>query len=298
MTSSRPSAAATDRSPDQPDADEPQVSRRVFLKASGAAVAAASVTIPAVAQDATPAPMGTPMASPMASPVSTTGKVQVSALQFFNPAEAAMVDAITARLLPGTSDDPGAREAGAMYFIDQALSGSNQGYTVKTYIQGPFLAVTEDQAPVETTSRPDIYQVIPINEADVSRYGFQSVLSPQEVYRRGLLFMDAYAQSAYGASFVELSEDKQDAVLTDMEGDTATGFDGPGAAAFFNTLRNDTIAGVFSDPLYGGNRDLVGWKLIGYPGARGYYTAAEIQDSSFSAEPVSLADMTMPGHGS
>ncbi len=53
---------------------------------------------------------------------------------------------------------------------------------------------------------------------------------------------------------------------------------------------------MFSDPLYGGNRDMVGWKLIGYPGARGFYTSLEMADPNFSAEPVSLADMGDHGH--
>jgi hypothetical protein len=62
-------------------------------------------------------------------------------------------------------------------------------------------------------------------------------------------------------------------------------------------LRNDTIEGMFGDPMYGGNRDLVGWTLIGYPGAQRQYTPEEMQDPNFSRPPQSLAQlMANEGH--
>src|SRR5206468_384234 len=131
----------------------------------------------------------------------------------------------------------------------------------------------------------------------LSRYGYQSVLTPQEIYRRGLGFVDTYVQSKFQKNFVEVPADQQDQILTDMEADKATGFDGPGAKAFFTQLRNDTIEGMFSDPSYGGNQNLVGWKLIGYPGAQRFYTAEDIKNTSFKRDPQSLAQlMAAEGH--
>jgi gluconate 2-dehydrogenase gamma chain len=135
-----------------------------------------------------------------------------------------------------------------------------------------------------------------VNEDNVSRYGFQSILTPQDLYRRGLESLEAYCQSAHGAPFTELSEEQQDTVVAALASDEADGFEAPSGAAFFSMLRNHTIEGMFSDPLYGGNQGMAGWKLIGYPGARGFYTAQELVDPNFSAEPVSLADMPN-GHG-
>ena len=43
-------------------------------------------------------------------------------LVHFSPAQAAQVDAITARILP-SDGTPGAREAGVVYFVDQSLNG-------------------------------------------------------------------------------------------------------------------------------------------------------------------------------
>jgi hypothetical protein len=59
----------------------------------------------------------------------------------------------------------------------------------------------------------------------------------------------------------------QDAVLTDVENGTATGFT-PNSAAFFNLVRDHTLQGMFGDPYYGGNANFVGWDLLGYPGVR------------------------------
>ena len=44
--------------------------------------------------------------------------------------------------------------------------------------------------------------------------------------------------------------------------------DGADGKAFFKTLLKDMQEGFFADPIYGGNRDMCGWKMIGFPGAR------------------------------
>jgi gluconate 2-dehydrogenase gamma chain len=177
------------------------------------------------------------------------------------------------------------------------LSGTNLGYTKKTYTQGPFPVVSEEPVPVEAASNLGPYHYVSVSAEQISRYGFQSVLSPQEIYRRGLEFVDAYAQSQFQKNFVDLDSGQQDSILTDMEADTATGFDGPSGKAFFTWLRNDTIEGMFGDPMYGGNRDLVGWTLIGYPGAQRQYTPDEMKNPNFKRDPQSLAQlMANEGH--
>lgn len=270
------------------------ITRRSFLKGSGAAVAStglaaattAVVTAPAVAQDATP--VATPAGE--SSMAMTAGETPVA---FFTMHEAQTVDAITGRILPGTPDDPGAREAGAVYYIDRSLSGTNFGYDLKTYTQGPFLGTSEEPVTVEAASVPDLYRTVFVAEQNVSRYGYQSVLTPQQMYRRGIAFMDAYAQSQFGKDFIELTGEQQDSILTDMEADKATGFDGPSGKAFFTQLRNDTIEGTFSDPMHGGNRDKVGWKLVGYPGAQRFYTTEEVKTPGVDREPISLMELML-----
>ena len=94
-----------------------------------------------------------------------------------------------------------------------------------------------------------------------------AVKNLRSVYSAGLAAVNSYAQSSKGMAFAKLSPSDQDAVLTAMEQNQATGFTG-GSAQFFNLLRTHTIQGTFSDPFYGGNENFIGWDLIGYPGAR------------------------------
>jgi gluconate 2-dehydrogenase gamma chain len=115
-------------------------------------------------------------------------------------------------------------------------------------------------------------------EARAAHYIDRALTGPlrgaRGAYAAGLAALDAYAQSTKGAAFARLSAADQDAVLTDLEKNVATGF-APNAAAFFNLVRTHTIQGTFCDPYYGGNADFVGWELIGYPGIRMVVTAEE-----------------------
>ena len=99
-----------------------------------------------------------------------------------------------------------------------------------------------------------------------------ALASSLDAYRSGLSALDSYARASKGAPFAQLSTEEQDAVLTDMEHNVATGF-APNASTFFNLVRTHTIQGTFSDPYYGGNANFVGWDLIGYPGVRLAVTA-------------------------
>jgi gluconate 2-dehydrogenase gamma chain len=75
-----------------------------------------------------------------------------------------------------------------------------------------------------------------------------------EPMRAGLASLQASVQSTYGsASFSALTPEQQDALLVSIE-----------ETEFFGTMRYMTIAGMFSLPEYGGNRDYAGWKLIGF----------------------------------
>jgi gluconate 2-dehydrogenase gamma chain len=274
-----------------------RLTRRGFVTGSSAAMATTGIA--ALGAATTQAFQATPVASPVSAETPAdmpmTGPQRPAA--FFSIHEAATVDALVSRILPGTPDDPGAHEAGVVFYIDRSLGGTNLGYTLKTYTQGPFPVVSEEPVTVESASSRDIYDYVNVAAEQIGRYGYQSVLSPQELYRRGIEFVDGYAQQQYGANFVDLTPEQQDEVLTAMDEGTATGFEGPSAKAFFTQLRNDTIEGMFSDPMYGGNRDLVGWKLIGYPGAQRFYTPDDIKNPTFSREPQSLAQlMENEGH--
>jgi gluconate 2-dehydrogenase gamma chain len=139
-------------------------------------------------------------------------------------------------------------------------------------------------------------------EARAAHYIDRALVGPlrssRGAYAAGLAALDAYAQSAKGAPFTKLSAQDQDAVLTGMEKNVATGFV-PNASSIFNLVRGHTIC----DPYYGGYANSVGWDLIGYPGLRMVVTEGE-QRMGERATPIrqsayddAMFSMKGGGHG-
>lgn len=95
--------------------------------------------------------------------------------------------------------------------------------------------------------------------------GFQAQY--RDAYGLGLLAIDEEAKLRHDKPFHSLSAAQQDALLKAVEQNEIEGFESNGSA-FFAMLRNHTIEGTFSDPYYGGNRDYIGWDMLGYPGVR------------------------------
>src|SRR5579871_1795365 len=87
----------------------------------------------------------------------------------------------------------------------------------------------------------------------------------QTFYRWGILKLDDLSLKLFGSPFRQLSETQQDNVLQKIDG--KTGSETSGLAEFFAVVREHTLEGFLCDPIYGGNKDGVGWKLIGFPGA-------------------------------
>src|SRR5690606_35970440 len=140
-----------------------------------------------------------------------------------------------------------------------------EGFNESTYREPPYAQIYEGDTPPESD---DAYQTIWVSADEIERYGYQAILSPREVYRLGVAGVDTYARSKHNAPFTDLTEDQQDGIIEDMvNGEATVGFDQFSSASFFAVLRRHTAEGMFSDPAYGGNRDMAGWKLIGYPGA-------------------------------
>jgi len=109
----------------------------------------------------------------------------------------------------------------------------------------------------------------------------------QDFYRRGLAALDAYCNKAFKASFTSLTPAQQDEVITALETGKATEFTWPSAQTFFNTVRTHTIEGMFADPVYGGNKDFAGWKLVGFPGAQPTFSKEDMQSrEAFTRAPM------------
>ena len=124
-----------------------------------------------------------------------------------------------------------------------------------------------------------------LNYIDLALSGAYSEL--QDFYRRGLAQLDAYCRKTYNEPFARLDSAKQDDVIAALEQGKATGFAWPTAQAFFDTIRTHTIEGMFADPVYGGNKDFAGWRLVGFPGGQAIYTPADLQNKqAFTRAPM------------
>ncbi|HVM19467.1 MAG TPA: gluconate 2-dehydrogenase subunit 3 family protein [Egibacteraceae bacterium] len=268
----------------------PLLNRRRFLTGS-ALVAGAGVIGTACDRDTETwpeEPVGAPQITPRdAAPVGPAR----DALQFFNPDQAAAVDAMIARLIPGDQGDPGAREAGVLFYIDHLLA-THTGWAEKTYTMGPFAA------PYEGEQEPPAEEgVVWVPEDELERYGWQTGLVPREIYQMGLPRLDALAQERFGDDFADLDDGDADELLRaledDEDDDVGEIFDEVSAGDFFDLVLKHTLEGFLGDPVYGGNRNMAGWRLIGFPGSRRSYSPGDMQNERFhlAVEPQSLLDL-------
>lgn len=181
---------------------------------------------------------------------------------FLTPAEAAFVEAAVARLIPEDDLGPGAVEAGVPFFIDRQLAGEF-GAGSRWYMQGPW----EKGEPTQ---------------------GFQSRMPPAAYYRAAIREIDEAVGREAKKTFAKLSLADMDAWLHRLQDGKLT-LPTTDAKAFFNMLWQNTLEGFWSDPIYGGNRGMVGWKLIGFPGAR-YDHSAHVgkHGEAYPLPPVGL----------
>jgi len=216
--------------------DEPRLSRRRLLTA-GAVIGAVPVATAAAA-----ALGGREVPDREGRANAPVGVENTSGWSWFTEAEAAFVTAAVGRLIPADDLGPGAVEAGVPVFIDRQLAGP-YGRGERWYMQGPWGPGTPTQ-------------------------GWQTRLTPAGMYRAAIRSIDAaVAREGKAATFARLAATDQDAFLKTLENGDAK-LDGVDAKDFFQQLLQNTLEGFWSDPIYGGNRDMVGWKLIGFPGAR------------------------------
>ncbi|WP_230530872.1 gluconate 2-dehydrogenase subunit 3 family protein [Microvirga roseola] len=247
-----------------------KLSRRDLLRAAGAAGVAATVPEAAaaeaghqqVAQANAPATV-TLSPAPQQSPTVETG-----VLFFFNDQEAAFVEAAVERLIPADPEWPGAAWAGVLNFIDRQLAGA-YGAGARMYLKGPW---APDAPPQQ---------------------GYQLRYAPAELYRIGIEETRQYVRQAHGGrEFWELGEPVMDQVLAGLESGEIQLPSIP-SPVFFETLLANTVEGFFADPAYGGNRDMVAWRMIGFPGAYAQYVdLVELYDLPYTRPPISISNQT------
>lgn len=181
---------------------------------------------------------------------------------FLSRAEREFLTAVADRLIP-PDDYPGASDLGVVDYIDGQLAGGF-GRGDGMYMQPPFRQGTPSQ-------------------------GYQSA-EPARVYRTAIADIEKAVRLAHGGkAFVDLAPEEQDALLHQLQ-DGKLKLDGTDGAEFFAMLLQNVNEGYFGDPIYGGNRDMAAWRMIGFPGTRYDYRAWVARSGEvLQFDPVSLA---------
>lgn len=242
------------------DKNEKQSTRREFLKKSG------YVTGGVVGGGVLGGLIGSQFwQSEDASTSPATAQKHDQALQYFTDKENFQVlEQATERIFPEDDNGPGAIGLGVGYYIDHQLAGK-WGINAKEYRQGPF------------------YEGEPTQ-------GYQTQLKHHEIYDLGIEAIKEYSQSTFDDNFISLEGEQQDEVLEALEKDEVE-MPGIKSSFFFEILRTSTLEGAYADPLYGGNKDMQGWKMKEYPGVQMGYSQEQVESQDFiEIEPASLHD--------
>lgn len=138
-----------------------------------------------------------------------------------------------------------------------------------------------------------MYRQGPFEAAADEGHGWQSPMTPAEVYRHGLEVLGRHSVALHGKRIAGLPAEAQDEVIGAWAEGEVDGFQELDGRAFFAMVRDNVTEGLFSDPRYGGNRGMVGWRWLGYPGvaaAHGndYAELVERYDEPYSPPPRSL----------
>jgi gluconate 2-dehydrogenase gamma chain len=153
------------------------------------------------------------------------------------------------------------------------------------YEQATAIAAFTERLMPGAPGKPGARDAGVLNYIDLALAG--AYVDLQDFYRRGLAQLDSYCRTTHKQSFTQLDPARQDEVITALEQGKAAGFTWPTAQEFFNVVRTHTMEGMFADPLYGGNRDFAGWRLVGFPGAQGNFTPVDLQNKQvFSRAPM------------
>jgi len=236
---------------------EVKLARRNFLKGAGAAGAAGAAL-------ATGLTACTPEAATTAA---TAAPAEPQVWHTLNATEAAFITAAVDTLIPADNLTPSGSDVGLAVFIDRQLAGAF-GNGARLYRQGPFLP-----------GKPE--------------HGYQLALTPREFFRSGIESTNQWTQKTYGKDFDRLGEAERVEAMKALE-EGKPEFTGFKSSMFFDQLLQLTMEGFFADPIYGGNRDKVAWKMIGFPGLPASYRE-EIKtyfNKKYDGEPQSIADFS------
>jgi gluconate 2-dehydrogenase gamma chain len=235
------------------------IPRRKFLLGAGVAGTAVAAGL---------APQSAAAAAPQAAtPAAAVVAPQGEPLMILNETEHAFIVAAVDTLIPADELSPSGSDCGCAVYIDRQLA-SAYGGGAKTYRAGPYLKGKPEQ-------------------------GYQLPLTPAEFFSTGIAAANDWSRKTYGRDFDRLPPDQRVEALKAMQEGKAE-FHNFSAKGFFGRLLAMTMEGFFADPIYGGNRNKVSWKMLGFPGLPATYANVidEYRDKRYVAEPQSIADFS------
>ena len=226
--------------------------RRRFLQQALAIVPASTLATGAIVQTAHADEPAAPAAGKPYEP------------SFFTKAEWAFVNAAVDHLIPADEYGPGAVAAGVPEFLDRQMQ-ADYGQGKLWDMQGPY--------------HPDADPLL----------GYQLGVVPRDLYRVGIKACDEWCTKTHGKVYAELDKTLQQQILQDLQSGKIA-FDNLPSRTFFEYLLTNTKEGFLSDPIHGGNKHMVGWKLVGFPGARGDFADwVEQYNVKYPYGPVSIS---------
>jgi gluconate 2-dehydrogenase gamma chain len=238
---------------------ETKIGRREFLTSVGVAGAASVQALAPVAAEAQTASQAS--AAPQTA--------EAAGYIYLKPVEQAFVEALVDHMIPKDELTGSGTEIGIATYIDRALAGS-WGKGDRLYKEGPWQRGTPNQ-------------------------GYQLPMTPAQLYRAGIQGSNAYCRKTFGKDFDRCTAEQKEAFLKDLAAGKITLDGGLPGRAFFAMFYENVMEGMFADPIYGGNKDKAGWKMIGFPGvmANNAENVKKYSDGKkFTADPVSIADMS------
>ena len=187
---------------------------------------------------------------------------------FLTPEEAAFVETLVDHMVPADQHTPKGTDVGINIYIDRALAGG-WGKGDKLYMQGPWAAGVPEQ-------------------------GYQLPLLPADLYRFGIASTNAHCVKAYGKPFDQITAAQREEVLKGLDSGKLTFESGLSSRVFFGVVYQTVMEGMFADPIYGGNKDKVGWKMIGFPGVVqvNAQNISKYKNKQYKVDPVGIADMS------
>lgn len=205
------------------------------------------------------------LAAPAAAPAASAPEAEP--LLTLTETEHAFVVAAADTLIPADDVSPSGSQCGVATFIDRQLAGAYGG-GARLYRDGPF-----------EKAKPEL--------------GYQLPLNPREFFRAGIAAANEWSRKTHGKDFDRLAPPDRELALKAMEAGKAE-FSGFSSRAFFNALLEISMEGFFADPIYGGNRNMAAWKMVGYPGLPATYREdiKKYFGKKYDKPPQSIADFS------